>query len=222
MKPYLNTLDYKVLATHYGRKVREAMGLQPQTVAEEPVLEFTNDESQGAFIAYCARRAFRWAQQYAMSDSDSGSEQWTTHERLLLVDHPYAYEQLCAGTITALSLDYGLSVAVKGACKYDSDKVQHIWIADKGQQCCEHRWMTCDDDLSQFIGATVTHIDISDVGGSDKDYPDDSENGCHDVQFCRIHTTQGVLVLCTHNDHNGYYSGFDVTVEFAERDNEDN
>jgi len=24
-------------------------------------------------------------------------------------------------------------------------------------------------------------------------------------------------VLCTHNDHNGYYGGFDVTVEFEQQ-----
>ena len=217
MKTYLDKLDYKVLATHYGRKVREAMGVQPPTVPTEPVFEFENEEQQLATIRGWARRAFRWAQQMAMHDRESGYKQWTTHEQLMLTDHPYAYEQLCAGSITALSLDYGLSVAVKGGNEYDPDQVRHIWIADREQKCCEKRWMTCDDDLNQFIGATVTHIDISDVGGSDEDSPDDSENGCHEVQFCRIHTTQGVLVLCTHNDHNGYYGGFDVTVELEQQ-----
>ena len=36
-----------------------------------------------------------------------------------------------------------------------------LLISDKGQSCCERRYMTCDDDLSTFVGARILQIDLA-------------------------------------------------------------
>jgi hypothetical protein len=76
---------------------------------------------------------------------------------------------------------------------------------DAGQSCCESRYMTTDDDLSGFIGATLVNVELADAPP-----PQATENNWdeHDVQFLRILTDQGVLVMANHNEHNGYYGGF--------------
>jgi hypothetical protein len=37
----------------------------------------------------------------------------------------------------------------------------------------------------------------------------------HEVQFLRVSTDAGTIVCETHNEHNGYYGGFNVCVEAA-------
>lgn len=81
-----------------------------------------------------------------------------------------------------------------------------IGLYDNGQSCCESRYMVCDDDLQQFIGGSIVSAEIADA------LPVDTEYGCHDVEFLRIHTTKGVIVVSNHNEHNGYYGGFSIRV----------
>lgn len=77
----------------------------------------------------------------------------------------------------------------------------NVW--DDGQSCCEERYMTTDDDLSAFAGAEFRGLDLRDgptvVGG----YGD-----VHEVQFLIVKTSLGDFTMETHNEHNGYYSGF--------------
>jgi len=81
-----------------------------------------------------------------------------------------------------------------------------IGIADEGQSCCEHRYITTDDDLSQYAGAQF-------LGGAVEDGPSVSgEFDEHDTAFLRIQTSCGVLTAVTHVEHNGYYGGFYVRV----------
>jgi hypothetical protein len=78
-----------------------------------------------------------------------------------------------------------------------------IW--DDGQSCCEHRYVTCDDDLSGYVGALIASIEERDAA----DVQD--ENGeCHEQRFVVIATTLGSITICTHNEHNGYYGGFSL------------
>lgn len=78
-------------------------------------------------------------------------------------------------------------------------------ISDEGQSCCENRYMSTDDDLSEFIGAKL-------LGAAIKDAPDvdDYEWGLHEVQFLEVKTDRGVFTMASHNEHNGYYGGFSV------------
>lgn len=77
-------------------------------------------------------------------------------------------------------------------------------LADEGQSCCEHRYMRTDDKLDDFIGATLTDASLVDAPTQ----RNDDEYDVREVQFLRLTTDKGVLVLSNHNDHNGYYGGF--------------
>jgi hypothetical protein len=79
-------------------------------------------------------------------------------------------------------------------------------ISDEGQSCCEHRYMTTDDVLDQYVGATLLGFEI-------RPAPDVYNNyGCHEVQFLVISTSLGNITAETHNEHNGYYGGFSIIL----------
>ena len=80
---------------------------------------------------------------------------------------------------------------------------------DEGQSCCEGRFMSTDDDLSEYTGARL-------LGAAVKDGPDRSnekdEDGytyeSYQTQFLDIMTTRGTFQMVNHVIHNGYYGGF--------------
>ena len=76
-----------------------------------------------------------------------------------------------------------------------------LTIADEGQQCCENRYMTTDDDLSYYVGSIFMDANVSEETSDDYD---------HDAQFLTITTSKGTFTIETHNEHNGYYGGFDI------------
>lgn len=78
-------------------------------------------------------------------------------------------------------------------------------LRDEGQSCCESRYMTCDDDLSSFVGARIRNIELADGPEETGEYGE-----CHEVQFIRVDTTAGTIVVASHNEHNGYYGGFSI------------
>lgn len=80
---------------------------------------------------------------------------------------------------------------------------------DRGQNCCEERYMTCEDVLcglsgSKFLGADVRQS-VSGERGEE----------CHEIMFLVIHTSGGDITISTHNEHNGYYGGIDVTARVS-------
>lgn len=77
-----------------------------------------------------------------------------------------------------------------------------IKLFDDGQSCCEHRYMTCDDDLSYYIGAQLLDAEIKDAPDAEDEY------GVHEVQFLEVKTSKGSFTVASHNEHNGYYGGF--------------
>jgi hypothetical protein len=79
-----------------------------------------------------------------------------------------------------------------------------LFIWDGDDQCCEHRYMTTDDELDTFVGAKLVGIEV--VDGPDIPF----EDGVHEQTFVKLETTMGTITLVTHNEHNGYYGGFDV------------
>jgi hypothetical protein len=85
------------------------------------------------------------------------------------------------------------------------DRLVTLW--DNGQSCCESRYMTTDDDVSQMIGEMLRDAEIAD-GPSEGDQ--DSE--VHEQQFLRIATDKQTYTFVTHNEHNGYYGGFSVVA----------
>jgi hypothetical protein len=95
--------------------------------------------------------------------------------------------------------------------KFDFGK---LTLRDNGQRCCENRYMSTDDDVRSLIGSRFVCYEV-------KDGPDESEDDeyeVHDTQFLEIQTDSGFVTLVNHNEHNGYYGGFDIEEEwYADR-----
>lgn len=87
---------------------------------------------------------------------------------------------------------------------YSGEEKISFW--DNGQSCCESRYMVCDDKLEEFVGATFLGAEVADGSETSGGYD------CHEVQFLRINTSKGDIVVSNHNEHNGYYGGFSLTV----------
>lgn len=84
---------------------------------------------------------------------------------------------------------------------------QNIWIWDNGQCCCESRYITCDDDVKDLIGGVL-------IGIETKEAPDaiDEYDEVHEQVFIEIKTDKSFITFTTHNEHNGYYGGFALTI----------
>lgn len=87
-------------------------------------------------------------------------------------------------------------------------------IYDAKQMCCEARFITTDDDLPFYDGATFLGLMLSAPPADwDNQYePDDEDDNGDDAQFLTLRTSKGDIVFVTHNQHNGYYSGFELTI----------
>lgn len=131
----------------------------------------------------------------------------------------------CIGkTITALEMgDSGHDDLV---ITFGDNTKLHIW--DDEQRCCENRYTRTDDNISDYVGGLLLDIELRDAPGQiiepvETD-PDDLEaepvdlgHSVHDVQFLAVKTTKGEFVLSNHNDHNGYYEGFNIKAALISR-----
>ena len=71
---------------------------------------------------------------------------------------------------------------------------------------CESRYMRTDDDLQSIVGKALVSI-------MSKDAPNEpDEYGDHEVVFIEVRTNDGSIVISNHNEHNGYYGGFGLTI----------
>jgi hypothetical protein len=81
-----------------------------------------------------------------------------------------------------------------------------IRFYDDGQSCCESRYMVVDDSLSEYQGAIFHGAELKQAPNQQDEYGD------HEVQFLEIKTSKGAITAASHNEHNGYYGGFNVVV----------
>ncbi len=114
-----------------------------------------------------------------------------------------AVNQSLGKTITSIKLisDDTLGIGFKGG--------HWLQLFDDGQSCCESRYMTVDDtqeELDYYIGSTLVNIEIADADDGDEGYE------VHEIQFLRIITSIDTLVVSSHNEHNGYYGGFEIVA----------
>lgn len=86
----------------------------------------------------------------------------------------------------------------------DGGKQIEIW--DDGQSCCEHRYITTDDDLSSLVGGVLNRIECRDGATVRGEYDE------HEIAFVEVGTDKAFITLTTHNQHNGYYGGFGLTI----------
>ena len=89
--------------------------------------------------------------------------------------------------------------------KFDDKSVA---LYDAGQSCCESRYITCDDDFNNIIGGELLDIQVKKSEQVDGEWGD-----VHEIDFVEITTSKGFITFCTHNEHNGYYGGFALTVK---------
>jgi hypothetical protein len=75
------------------------------------------------------------------------------------------------------------------------------------QSCCERRYMTTDDNLEEMSGAILR--DVTCAQGPNVVV----EGDFRESAFLRIQTSNGEFVICTHNEHNGYYGGFNLSAK---------
>jgi hypothetical protein len=83
-------------------------------------------------------------------------------------------------------------------------------IFDSGQDCCEHRYIT-SDDVGKYSprGHRMRDVVVRSLSSTENDCC-----GYNDIQFIEI-TTSGVgFDFEIHNDHNGYYAGFSIEIEY--------
>ena len=91
---------------------------------------------------------------------------------------------------------------------FTDDTALRMW--DGGQSCCEHRYMVCDDNLTEYVGAKLTNVISKPASFVDEDYD------VHETMFIDFETTNGIFTIVNHNSHNGYYGGFYVEGEITE------
>lgn len=103
-----------------------------------------------------------------------------------------------------------LRIALHGS---SGSHVGTLAITDLGQDCSEHRYMMCDDDLAGFIGAKLVAVEV-------RDAPDQDCGGdeVHEVKFLVVRTDNGAFTVATHNEHNGLYGGFQLNASMEWRD----
>lgn len=116
------------------------------------------------------------------------------------------------GGKTKEALDFSIGKIIRSASVEDDKLVigfdgASIEISDSGQSCCERRYLTCDDDLEQFVGGVVVSVE-------EKEGPDqrDEYGDPHETTFIHVNTDRGSIVVCAHNEHNGYYGGFSLVA----------
>lgn len=85
-----------------------------------------------------------------------------------------------------------------------------VYVYDSMKKCCEKRRMTTDDDPSDLVGSELRGIEVS-YGPKPTDEDLDSYE-CHEEAFVRVIASKAAITLCTHNEHNGFYGGFDLCV----------
>lgn len=111
------------------------------------------------------------------------------------------FESLKQGVISSVTLTDNM-------IKVKLEDGRILVLTDDGQSCCESRYITTDDDLSYFAGASLIDVDLGEHRTTSGDYGDE-----HEIQFLNVKTSKGVITFETHNEHNGYYGGFSISAK---------
>jgi len=82
-------------------------------------------------------------------------------------------------------------------------------LFDDDRSCCESRYMTTDDVLADFAGATFNGVEIAEGPDVEGVYE------THEQQFLKVSTSKGVFTMVTHNQHNGYYGGMYIRARVS-------
>jgi hypothetical protein len=117
-----------------------------------------------------------------------------------------AFTKAVGQKITALRLN----PEGDGALEFSFESGYRMKLQDDGRSCCESRYMTCDDDLSAYVGAALLGAEVLPAPPVSED---EAHGDCHEVEFLVVTTSAGKITAETHNEHNGYYGGFWVVAK---------
>ena len=113
---------------------------------------------------------------------------------------------------------HAIGKVIKAARLTDEDRLvltfeddSTLTASDESQYCCEERYMRTDDNLDDLVGCKLLDFEI-------KEAPSVEEEGwdVHEVQFLEVQTDKGCVTMASHNEHNGYYGGFDIRFMYRE------
>lgn len=98
-----------------------------------------------------------------------------------------------------------------------TDKQRITVLIDNGQNCCEnYGYLSSEDDLSSFVGASLLDVKLADTQLNDAML---ERNGFRSgdefyggIMFVTFETDRGPFQLVAYNEHNGYY-GHQATVK---------
>ena len=93
------------------------------------------------------------------------------------------------------------------------DDGTYLSIYDGGQQCCEHRYMSCSDRLEDYVGCILLDIEMKECIYDEDRKGSDIWDDVLDIQFLDIITSGGTFQLSFYNEHNGFYGGWDIEAE---------
>lgn len=85
-------------------------------------------------------------------------------------------------------------------------------VFDDGQCCCEDRYMTTDDDLSDYKGSTLLDFELKTAPNMENEHVE------HEVKFLDVKTSNGIFQMASHNEHNGYYGGFNIVANIIKNE----
>jgi|GEM_PF-1159730 len=120
----------------------------------------------------------------------------------------YYGRRVVAASMSKISGYRSIGDGEKDALNLTFDDGVTLRLTDEGQSCCEHRYMTCDDDLSKLVGGKLNRIEAKEGPTTSADYGEE-----HEQIFVEIATDQCFVTVCTHNEHNGYYGGFGLSLD---------
>lgn len=121
-----------------------------------------------------------------------------------------AYIKAVGRHVIKVSIDE--TIREDGAIVLDFFGGSRLVIWDNGRSCCESRYITTDDFLEGVRGKNLVKIEIKDTTSTEGSYGDE-----HEIQFLEIAFSDGdTLTFCTHNEHNGYYGGFYLKMEYED------
>jgi len=100
---------------------------------------------------------------------------------------------------------------------------QVLTVCDARQSCCENRFLHTDDDLEYYSGATFLGMEHRKVRSQEEEVlrilggaQNAGGGDVIEIEFLIVRTSKGEFTVETHNEHNGFYGGFDVVGTFAD------
>lgn len=87
-----------------------------------------------------------------------------------------------------------------------TDKQDIKVLIDNHQSCCETwGYLTTNDNLEDFVGATLTEIKTVDESLNTEKYTTNRDYYEGGAIFVNFETSKGTMQLVVYNEHNGYY-----------------